>query len=92
MINGQLIMRAKFKLDPSKSPRHIDYEVLEGPAKGGTMQGIYELEGNTVKFCFGPPGGERPSKFESQLGERRTFSVWKKKKKTAPAPAKPAQR
>jgi uncharacterized protein (TIGR03067 family) len=90
MINGQLIMRAKFKLDPSKSPKNIDYEVLEGPAKGANMRGIYELEGDTVKFCFAPPGGERPSRFESQLGEQRTFSVWKKKKKSAPAAAAPA--
>ena len=87
VVGGQLIMRAKFKIDPSKNPKTIDYEVLEGPAKGGTLLGIYEFEGETVKFCFGAPGQERPPKFGSQLGERRTFSVWQRKKDAATKPA-----
>ena len=99
-IGSQLIMRAKFTIDPSKTPKNIDYDVLEGPAKGGKMLGINELEGSTVKFCFGAPGAERPSKFESQLGQRRTFSVWERKKGTSaaapvpsvPVPAKPPQK
>lgn len=100
-IGDQLIMRAKFTLDPTRTPKQIDYEVTEGPAKGGKMLGIYELEGNTVKFCFSASGAERPTKFESQLGEMRTFSVWQRKKAAgaaappaapAPAPANPGKK
>src|SRR2546423_7567518 len=87
IVGGQLIMRAKFKIDASKKPKTIDYDVLEGPAKGGKMLGIYELEGDTVKFCFGAPGNERPAAFSSQLGERRTFSVWQRKREPAPKAA-----
>jgi len=80
-VGGQLIMKAKFALDPSKKPKAIDYQVLEGPTKGKSHLGIYELDGDTLKFCFGSPGAERPTDFTSKPGEGRTSSVWKRAKK-----------
>lgn len=80
-IGGQLILKAKFTLDPSKNPKAIDYEVLDGPTKGKTHLGIYEIDGDTLKFCFGSPGAERPADFTSKAGEGRTSSLWKRVKK-----------
>jgi len=88
MVGGQLIMKAKFALDPAKKPKAIDYDVLEGPTKGMKHLGIYEFEGETVKFCFAAPGGERPMEFVSKPGDRRTTSVWKRVKEAAAEPAK----
>ncbi len=79
-VGGQLIIKAKFSLDPSKEPKTIDYDVTDGPTKGKKHLGIYELNGSTVKFCFGAPGAERPTDFTSKPGERRTISVWKRDK------------
>ena len=88
MVGGQLIMKAKFSLDPAKKPKAIDYDVLDGPTKGMKHLGIYEFEGETVKFCFAAPGDERPAEFVSKAGDRRTTSVWKRVKEVAAEPAK----
>jgi uncharacterized protein (TIGR03067 family) len=79
--NGdQLIMRAKITIDPSKTPKTIDYDVVEGPTKGKKHLGIYEFDGDTLKSCFAAPDMERPTDFTSKQGEKRTLSVWKHEK------------
>jgi uncharacterized protein (TIGR03067 family) len=78
---GQLYIKARITIDPSKKPKTIDYQVVDGPTKGQTHLGIYELEAGTVKFCFGTPGGERPTDFSSKLGDGRSMSIWKRDKK-----------
>src|SRR5262245_54446980 len=84
-VGGLLIMKAKFTIDPSRKPKAIDYQMIDGPTKGKKQLGIYELEGDTVKFCFGSPGSERPLDFTSLPGDGRTLSVWKRKKTPDPA-------
>src|SRR5262245_38374045 len=59
-FGGQLYFKAKFSIDPGKKPKAIDYMMTEGPTKGKTHLGIYEFDGDTVKFCFAAPGGDRP--------------------------------
>jgi uncharacterized protein (TIGR03067 family) len=78
---GQLYFRAKFSIDPAKKPKTIDYVMTEGPTKGKTQLGIYELDGDTVKFCFAAPGRDRPTEFASKEGSQQTLSVWKREKK-----------
>ena len=55
-MGGRLYFQATIHLDPSHTPKTIDYEVLEGFTKGKTQLGIYEIDGATVKFCFASPG------------------------------------
>jgi uncharacterized protein (TIGR03067 family) len=80
-VAGQLLMKAKFTLDPSSKPKGIDYQVIGGPNTGKSQLGIYELDGDTVKFCFGAPGKPRPTDFSTSPGDGRTSSVWKRDKK-----------
>lgn len=82
-LGGQLILKARFTLDPTQKPKAIDYEVTDGPTKGRKHLGIYEVEKDNLKFCFGSPGAERPTTFESKSGDGRTFSVWKRAKPAA---------
>ena len=84
-VGPQLIMKAKFTIDPSGKPKTIDYQMIDGPTKGKKQLGIYELAGDTVKFCFGSPGAERPPDFTSKPGDGRTLSEWKRKKTPDPA-------
>jgi uncharacterized protein (TIGR03067 family) len=65
------------KLDPSKSPKTIDVEMTEGPAKGKTLRGIYKFEDNTQVICLAPADKDRPAKFNSTEG---TVTVWKRAK------------
>ncbi|MDB6109151.1 MAG: hypothetical protein JWR69_901, partial [Pedosphaera sp.] len=80
-IQGQLFMKAKFTLDPSKNPKTIDYSVTGGPYEGRTQLGIYELDGDQVKYCFSSPGKPRPTDFTTKPHDGRTSTVWKREKK-----------
>ena len=79
-IGPQLIMQATFTVDPTKKPKTIDYQATDGPTKGSTHLGIYEIDGDTIRYCFAAPDAERPADFTSKPGERRTLSMWKRKK------------
>jgi uncharacterized protein (TIGR03067 family) len=81
MIGGRLFMKAHYTIDLGKKPKAIDYAMTDGPTKGKTQLGIYELDGDTVKFCFAAPGKERPKEFTTAEGSGRTLSVWKRTKK-----------
>jgi uncharacterized protein (TIGR03067 family) len=86
-LGGQLFLKAKITVDPSKNPKTIDYQMTDGLTKGKKQLGIYEVDGDLFKSCFGKPGAERPADFTSQPGDGRTVSVWKRDKPAAPAPA-----
>ena len=85
---GQLFFKAKITIDPSKKPKTIDYQMTDGFNKGQKQLGIYELEGDTFRSCFGKPGAERPTDFTSKPGDGRTLSVWKRNKEATPEPKK----
>ena len=88
-MSGQVFLKAKITIDPSKKPKTIDYEMTEGLTKGKKQLGIYEVEGDTFKSCFAAPGTERPADFSSKPGDQRTLSVWKRQKET---PTEPKQK
>jgi len=79
-IGGRLYFKAKFSIDPTKQPKTIDYAMTEGPTKGRTHLGVYELKDEMVTFCFAAPGNERPTDFTAKQGSQRTLSVWMRHK------------
>jgi uncharacterized protein (TIGR03067 family) len=87
-MGGQIFLKAKITIDPSKKPKTIDYEMTEGFTKGKKQLGIYELDEETFKSCFGRPGTERPVDFSSNPGDGRTVSVWRRDKDASPRPEK----
>ena len=82
-IGEQVIMKAKITLDPAKSPKTIDYQVIDGPTKGKKHLGIYALDGDNLKSCFAAPDEPRPKEFASKEGDKLTFSVWKRTAETS---------
>jgi uncharacterized protein (TIGR03067 family) len=79
-FGDRVYMKAKFSIDPMKKPKTIDYEIVEGDNKGKKVLGIYEIDGDKVKFCFSTPDKDRPSEFTAKAGSGNTLSVWKRKK------------
>lgn len=85
-LAGQVYIKAKISIGPSKKPKTIDYQMTDGFTKGKKQLGIYEVEGATFKSCFGKSGAERPTDFTSKPGDDRTLSVWQREKQSMPAP------
>src|ERR1043166_564993 len=75
---GNMFFKAKLTVDPTKTPKTIDYDMTEGVNKGKKQLGIYEVNGDTLKSCFAKPDAERPTDFTP--GQGRTVSTWKREK------------
>lgn len=53
-------MEGEFKMDPAAKPKSIDLSMM-----GKTANGIYELDGDTLKLCIAePPGSARPTEMK----------------------------
>jgi uncharacterized protein (TIGR03067 family) len=79
-MEGKEIQAGTHKFDPSKKPVQVDAMVTEGEGKGGTMLGIFELKGDTIKVCFDPQGKERPTSFTAKAGQFSAVVEREKKK------------
>jgi uncharacterized protein (TIGR03067 family) len=67
-----------YQVDPTRKPKVIDMKVENGPDKGNTDFGIYLLDGDNLKICFG--GKERPTAFESKPKSGTALVVLKREK------------
>jgi uncharacterized protein (TIGR03067 family) len=75
-----ILSKGTVKLDLTKKPKTLDITPSEGDGKGQAMLGIYELNGDTYKVCYAPPGKDRPTKFESESGSENNLLVFKRDK------------
>lgn len=78
---GEVTFMGTLKVDPSKKPHAIDATETEGPFKGKTTLGIYELEGDSFKVCFAKSGEDRPKEFRTKSGTGHILHTWKREKK-----------
>jgi uncharacterized protein (TIGR03067 family) len=66
------------KLNPSKKPAHLDFDITEGDDKGKTQVGIYEWKNATLIITLAVAGEkERPAK----IGEGEVQFEFEKVKK-----------
>lgn len=64
------------KLDAPKKPKHMDAISTNKEV----MLGIYELNGDSYKVCFAPPGKPRLSEVASNPGSGYILQVWERNK------------
>jgi uncharacterized protein (TIGR03067 family) len=81
IVQGPRITHGVIKLDPAKTPKHYDVTLTNGPAKGQTFTGIYELDGDTYKICLPLRGKDRPATLVSKPGDGCIVHTFKREKR-----------
>lgn len=71
--SGEVFMAGKFTVDTGPKPRHIDFKLEKNEPNpddvGKTLPGIYEVSGDTLKWCFAVSDRvERPKAFGTNPG------------------------
>ena len=78
---GEETIQGTYKLQPAKNPKAIDANRTKGPDQGKTVQGIYQLDGDTLKMCYHAPGKDsRPTAFATKADSGHALYVFKKAK------------
>lgn len=70
-----------YKLDPKASPKTIDWTPAGKPEPQQPMLGIYELDGDSLKICWGPIRGARPKEFTAKAGTQHWLWILKRQQK-----------
>jgi uncharacterized protein (TIGR03067 family) len=78
-VAGRLV-HGDFKIDPLAKPKTIDIIFTEGPGKGHSQKGIYELDGDTQKICIAMPDQPRPTDFVSGPENKHVLEILKREK------------
>ena len=77
-IDGKVVGQGTAKIDPTQSPKTIDY-TFTGEGAGGQFVAIYELGGNSFRHC-GVLKGNRPSEFSSKPGSGQILTTFRREK------------
>jgi uncharacterized protein (TIGR03067 family) len=75
--DGKLDGYMTYRISAADYPRTIDLTPDRGPAKGKTLKGIYDLDGNTLTICHVSPTTEEPAKAgrPKEIGAKGTVTV-----------------
>jgi uncharacterized protein (TIGR03067 family) len=77
-INGSLAYDGTFSIDATASPHQIvlDYKTSANPVfKNGPRPGVFQLEGNTLKWCFSVPGRQGPTTLNTVPGSDSVLTI-----------------
>jgi uncharacterized protein (TIGR03067 family) len=79
-ISAGITYEGKIQIDLSKMPNTLDLIFTDGPEKGRTSLGIYELDGENLRICLSLAGSTRPTEFASKAGSGFAFETLKREK------------
>jgi uncharacterized protein (TIGR03067 family) len=79
-VGDKTVATGIFKIDATKSPKEIDIFDESGTKNEKTKLGIYEVDGDSYKFCLAPAGKPRPTDFASKAGSGHSLGVSKREK------------
>jgi len=76
--DGKEVARGTSEIDPTQSPKTIDFVPSDASAPGSRYLGIYELGETTRRLCFAPLGKERPTEFSSTAGNQHLLVTFER--------------
>ena len=80
IVGDKTVATGIIKIDATKSPKEIDVLDESGTVNEKTKRAIYELDGDTYKYCIAPAGKPRPTEFVSKEGSGHSLIVSKREK------------
>jgi len=79
-VGDKTVASGMTKLDSTKMPKEIDVMDESGIKNEMTKLGIYELDGDTYKYCLAPAGIPRPTEFSSKEGSGHSLGLSRREK------------
>jgi uncharacterized protein (TIGR03067 family) len=79
-VGDKTVATGTVKIDATKLPKEIDIMDESGMINDKTKRAIYELEGDTFKYCIGLAGKPRPAEFSSKEGSGNALIVSRREK------------
>ena len=79
-VDGREVAQGTSSLDPTKSPKIIDFMTVVGDDARRQSLGIYEFSDTFLKFCVAPSGRGRPGDFASLPGSDVLFLTLEREK------------
>ena len=79
-VTAENVDKSTYTIDPASKPKTIDITGTEGPNVGKKIPAIYELDGDTLRICYGLRGSPRPTEFKSVKGTQAFLITYQRKK------------
>ena len=79
-VGDKSVASGVIKVDSTKTPKELDVMDESGVINAKSKLAIFELEGDTYKYCIALAGKARPTEFASKKGSGHTLIVSKRDK------------
>lgn len=79
LINKDNVSKGTFSLDASKDPKQMDVHHQSENGDDHAMPAIYEVTSDTLRVCYNPEGGSRPTSFSTKPDSGFLSVVYKRK-------------
>lgn len=79
-VGDKTVATGTVKIDSTKTPKEIDILDESGAIDDKSKLAIYELEGDTYKYCIAPAGKPRPTEFSAKEGSGNALIVSRREK------------
>ncbi|MSR25911.1 MAG: TIGR03067 domain-containing protein [Planctomycetaceae bacterium] len=78
LVEGKDVSEGTSTIDPTVTPKTIDFKTTKGNNSGQTSFGIYEISGKIRKLCIAEQGRPRPADFSATAGSGRMLVVFER--------------
>jgi uncharacterized protein (TIGR03067 family) len=78
---GPSVDEGTCRLDATSKPKRLTITGTDGPNKGKTFAGIYEMRGKALRICYDLSGAATPRDFKTVKGTRLFLATYQRQKR-----------